>query len=68
MKNIASNFIMIFSGGLAFIAGLLFITDTHTANQGFQATMNTLFVPSLIVFTVLVAFVKVKQHKEGLSL
>ena len=68
MKNISSNFIMTFSGALAFVAGLLYATDTSVVDTGFKANMDTLFVPAIIGYIVIVAVVKMKQSKEGLSL
>ena len=68
MKNFVDKFIMIFSGALAFIAGLLWITESHTVNPSFQLTMDALFVPGLIAFATLVVLVKMKQKKEGLAL
>ena len=68
MKNISSNFIMVFSGALAFIAGLMYITDTSAVNSSFEATIDKLFVPAIIGYIAIVAAVKYKQMKEGLSL
>jgi len=68
MKQIANDFIMIFSGALAFIAGLLFITDSQAVNPSFQLTMDVLQVPALFAFTTVVVLAKMKQKKEGLAL
>ena len=68
MKNISSNFIMIFSGVLAFISGLLYATDTNVVNLNFEATINKLFVPAIVCYIAIVAVVKFKQSREGLSL
>ena len=68
MKNISSNFIMVFSGALAFVAGLLYGTDTSVVDTGFKANMDTLFVPAIIGYVAIVAAVKFKQSKEGLAL
>jgi len=68
MKNISSNFIMVFSGALAFVAGLLYATDTSVVNPNFEATMSTLFVPAIVGYVAIVAVVKMKQSKEGLAL
>jgi hypothetical protein len=57
-----------FSGALIFLSAIVFLGDQSSYDPNFEALMSKLFVPAIIGYIAIVAAVKFKQSKEGLSL